>query len=88
MQIADSLIELSIPMQNLMPSGLYTENLKLNLIKTDAPFQKLKCVPIIEAPVTDPCCGIKSKCTVFRTKDRLPDIYEDSVGVIIRSAQL
>lgn len=72
-------------MQNHAKWLIYRESEKLKLIKTDHSFQKLKCIPVIEAPAIDPCCGIKSKCTVFRTKDRLPEIYEDSVGVIIRS---
>lgn len=64
---------------------IYRESEKLKLIKTDAPFQKLKCVRVIEAPLIDPCCGIKSKCTVYRTEERLPEIYEDGAGVIIRA---
>lgn len=64
---------------------IYRESEKFNLIKTDYPFQKLKCVKVIEAPLIDPCCGIKSKCTVYRTEEKLPDIYEDGMGVIIRA---
>lgn len=48
-------------------------------------FQTLKCVDVAEAPAIDDCCGIKSKCTVMRTKDKLPKLYEASGGVIIRS---
>lgn len=63
---------------------IYRESIKFNIVQVDSVFQILKCVPVIEAPLIDPCCGIKSKCTVYRTKDKLPDLYEDSGGVIIR----
>lgn len=48
-------------------------------------FKKLKCVEIIDAPAVDPCCGIKSLCTVKRTKHKLPTIYSDTYGPIIRN---
>jgi hypothetical protein len=47
-------------------------------------FKKLKCVEVIDAPAIDPCCGIKSLCTVKRTKERLPKIYADTYGPLIR----
>jgi hypothetical protein len=64
---------------------VYRESDKLKLIRGDKYFQPLNCVKVIEAPLIDPCCGIKSKCTVFRTEDRLPELYEDSAGVIIKN---
>jgi len=64
---------------------IYRESEKLKLPKMDEIFQPYKCVEIIEAPLIDPCCGIKSLCTVYRTKDKIPDLYEDSMGVIIKS---
>lgn len=63
---------------------IYRESEKLRLLKKDKVYQKLKCVEVIEAPLIDPCCGLKSKCTVYRTKDKLPDLFEDSAGVIIK----
>ena len=62
---------------------IYRESEKLKILKSDKIFQKLKCVKVIEAPLIDPCCGLKSTCTIFRTKEKLPEIYEDSFGVII-----
>lgn len=62
-----------------------TESDKQKLVLSDKAFQKLKCVEVIEAPLIDPCCGIKSSCKVFRTKDRLPEIFEDTSGIIIRT---
>lgn len=64
---------------------IYRESEKIKLIKMDSIFQSLNCVEVIEAPLIDPCCGIRSLCTVYRTKDRLPALYEDSIGVIIKN---
>ena len=55
----------------------------LKLLKFQNLYQSLNCVDVIEAPLIDPCCGIKSFCSVWRTKDKLPEMYEDSMGVII-----
>jgi hypothetical protein len=64
---------------------IYRESEKLKLMKKDEIFQPYKCVEVIEAPLIDPCCGIKNLCTVYRTKDKIPSLYEDSYGVIIKS---
>jgi len=64
---------------------IYRESEKLRLMKKDSIFQPYKCVEIIEAPLIDPCCGIKNLCTIYRTKDKIPDLYEDSLGVIIQN---
>lgn len=72
-------------MQNHAKWLIYRESEKLKLLKNDYTFQKLKCIPVIEAPLIDPCCGLRTCCTIYRTKDKLPRIYEDSSGVIIKS---
>lgn len=64
---------------------IHRDSNKLKLAKFDYLYQTLKCVRVDEAPVIDPCCGVKSKCMVFRTVDKLPELYEDSYGVRIRS---
>lgn len=64
---------------------IYRESEKLKLVKNDAIFQHLKCVEVIKAPLIDPCCGIKNLCTVYRTKYKLPELFEDSFGVIIKN---
>lgn len=64
---------------------IYRESEKLRLMKKDSVFQPYKCVEIEEAPLIDSCCGIKSLCTVYRTKEKLPELYEDSAGVIIKN---
>jgi hypothetical protein len=61
------------------------ESDRLKLIKQTNLFTRLKCVDVIEAPAIDPCCGIKSKCKVWRTKDKLPSTYSDLYGPIIKN---
>lgn len=58
---------------------------KLNLLRYDTLFQTLKCVEVAEAPAIDNCCGVKNACTVFRTKEKLPAMFEGPSGVIIKS---
>lgn len=58
---------------------------KLKIMKYDTIFQTLKCVEVIDAPVIDDCCGVKSKCFVRRTKLKLPTMLESEDGVIIKS---
>lgn len=60
------------------------ESDKQKLIRNDKAFQMLKCIKVIEAPLIDPCCGIRSLCKIYRTEERLPELYEDGNGVIIR----
>ena len=58
---------------------------RLKIMSQSHLFKKLKCVEVEEAPAIDPCCGIKSLCTVWRTKEKLPKIFSDTYGPIIRS---
>lgn len=58
---------------------------KLRLIKKDSMYQTWKCVPLIDVPKVDPCCGISTKCKIKRTKDKLPPIMEDDYGAIIKA---
>lgn len=55
------------------------------ILKQQSFYQTIKCMIVEEAPAIDPCCGIRSKCTVYRTRDRLPRMYEDSYGAIIKN---
>jgi len=57
---------------------------RLKIMSQDHLFKKLRCLEVEEAPAIDPCCGIKSLCTVWRTKDKLPKIHSDTYGPIIR----
>jgi hypothetical protein len=55
------------------------ESERLKLLRMDGFFQEKKCIEVIEAPVEDTCCELrgKLKCTIYRTRNRLPDMYED-----------
>jgi len=58
----------------------------LKLLRKHKIYQKVKCLEVIEAPMIDPCCGIRSlKCSIYRTKTKLPELYEDSAGIIIHN---
>lgn len=61
------------------------ESTKLDLVTQEGIFQTKKCVDVEYAPAADDCCGIKSRCKVFRTVHKLPEIYEDDNGPIIKS---
>jgi len=62
------------------------ESSKLKVMRSDTIFQTLKCVQVIQAPTIDDCCGIKTHCYVYRTAEKIPEIYEDDDGVLIRTA--
>lgn len=49
-------------------------------------FETLPCVELVEVDKVEACCsGIKSKCTIMRTKDKLPAVLEGSYGPLLRS---
>jgi hypothetical protein len=48
-------------------------------------FEVLPCVELIDVDKVDACCaGIKSKCIIKRTKDKLPIPYEGAYGPLFR----
>lgn len=47
-------------------------------------FRPLKCQKVIEVSLTDPCCPIKTNCKIYRTKNKIPDIWIDNNGPIIK----
>lgn len=55
---------------------------KLNLLGRNTSFKEVKCLPVVEAQAHE-CCDIGYNCKVWRTKDKLPSLFEDSDGVII-----
>lgn len=62
------------------------ESSKLKIMKQDTIFQTSKCVEIEAVPTVDECCAkICTKCKIYRTKEKLPELYEDGDGVIIKS---
>lgn len=61
------------------------ESTKLKIMKMDYLFQTLRCVPVIEVPASDECCGLKTKCKIWRTRDKIPETYTDEDGVILKA---
>jgi hypothetical protein len=48
-------------------------------------FTELPCVELIDVDVVDACCvGIRTGCTIKRTKEKLPKFVETAKGPIIR----
>lgn len=48
-------------------------------------FQTLKCQKVIETSTIDPCCPVKTNCKIYRTKDKLPEMWIDNFGPVIRA---
>lgn len=49
-------------------------------------FEKLPCVELIDVDKIEACCGgIKTNCTIKRTKDRLPVVLEGAYGPLFRT---
>jgi hypothetical protein len=49
-------------------------------------FETVPCIELIEVDKVEACCGgIKTNCTIRRTKDKIPDVLEGSYGPLIRS---
>lgn len=56
------------------------------IMRMQSLFETLPCVELIEVDKIEACCaGIKSNCTIMRTKDKLPDILNGSMGPLFRS---
>lgn len=56
------------------------------LMKFNAIWQTLPCVELIEVDKVEACCaGIKSGCTIKRTKEKLPAFLEGYWGPLIRT---
>ena len=47
-------------------------------------FTTLRCIKVIETSLIDPCCPIKTNCTIYRTKDKVPDVWIDDSGPMVR----
>ena len=58
---------------------------KLKISKQAHLFQSYTCAEVIPVPLTDPCCNIQSKCRIYRTKEKLPGMFTDDSGPIIRT---
>jgi len=57
---------------------------KFQLMKLGYLFQTWKCVELIPVSTVDECCNIKTNCTIYRTKHKLPYVITASWGPIFR----
>lgn len=74
---------LIIKYANLFMRKLDNEN---KIMRIQSLFEKIPCVELVEVSTIDACCmGIKTNCTIMRTKDPLPEPMEGSEGPLIRS---
>lgn len=49
-------------------------------------FETLPCLELIEVDKVEACCsGIKSKCIIMRTKNKLPTVLEGAYGPLFRT---
>jgi hypothetical protein len=49
-------------------------------------FETIPCIELTEVDKVEACCtGIRTNCTIRRTKDKLPDVLEGSYGPLFRS---
>jgi len=49
-------------------------------------FETIPCIELIEVDKVEACCtGIRTGCTIRRTKDKIPDVLEGSYGPLFRS---
>jgi hypothetical protein len=59
---------------------------EMKIFRVQSLFKNLPCVELIEVDKVEACCtGIKSGCTIMRTKDRLPAVLDGAYGPIIRT---
>lgn len=63
----------------------YRQSESLKLGRENRIYQAYKCAQVIDVAKIDPCCKITTRCKIKRTKDRIPKIYEDSLGIIIKA---
>lgn len=56
------------------------------IMRIQSLFEILPCVDLIEVSKIDACCaGIKTNCTIMRTREPIPEPMEGSEGPLIRS---
>lgn len=59
---------------------------EMKIFRVQSLFKTLPCVELIEVDKVEACCeGIKSGCTIMRTKDPLPEVLDGAYGPIIRT---
>lgn len=56
------------------------------IMRFESLFEKLPCVELIDVDKVEACCnGVKSNCTIKRTKDKLPTVLEGVYGPLFRT---
>lgn len=50
------------------------------IFRSKSLFQTAPCQPVVKASKISDCCPIKTNCTVFRTRYKLDDIWENELG--------
>lgn len=58
---------------------------KFQITEQENLFVPYSCVNLIEVPKEDECCKYQSHCKIYRTKEKLPEMWDDAKGSIIRS---
>lgn len=48
-------------------------------------FQSLKCIPVMEVSTIDECCPVKGCASIYRTNEKLPDMWVDEDGPVIKT---
>jgi len=60
-----------------------TEN---KIMRFQSLFETLPCIELTEVDKIEACCaGVKTKCTIMRTKDKLPTVLEGAYGPLFRT---
>lgn len=48
-------------------------------------FQTLGCIKVVELSPIDSCCPVKTNCSIFRTEQKLPELWQDDYGPLIKT---
>lgn len=63
---------------------IHRESDRLKILNHSMSFQDVECIPVILAPATE-CANIGTNCKLYRTENKLPDLFEDTSGPILSS---
>lgn len=56
-----------------------------NIYTNNSFFQTLGCQEVIETSTVDECCPVRVNCKIYRTKDKLPEMWVDTAGPVIKN---
>lgn len=54
------------------------------IYKNTSFFQTLSCIEVQESSTIDACCPVKVNCKIYRTRHKIPNMWIDSNGPIIK----